>query len=199
MTELSSPDGSRPDRSCSDGANRRDTADGDPAARLIRLCVRRGWHIACAESLTGGLLADAFVRVPGASRAFLGSAVTYHLGAKKHLLGVDGALLEREGAVDARVARQMARGAAQAYAPALLPLAGPDGVGDASTILALSTTGVAGPESDGFKPVGLVYIGLLVPGLPVRSRELHFDGDREDIRRQAVDAVLGWACEATGA
>ncbi len=105
MTELSRSDVSRPD-----GGDRRDTVGGDPAACLIRLCVREGWHIACAESLTGGLLADAFVRVPGASRAFLGSAVTYHLGAKRHLLDVDGALLDHVGAVDARVARQMAEG-----------------------------------------------------------------------------------------
>ncbi len=193
MTELSRSDVSRPD-----GGDRRDTVGGDPAACLIRLCVREGWHIACAESLTGGLLADAFVRVPGASRAFLGSAVTYHLGAKRHLLDVDGALLDHVGAVDARVARQMAEGAAVAYAPALLPLDGPDGAGDPSTILALSTTGVAGPDSDGFKPVGLVYIGLLVPGHQPCSRELHMKGDRQSIREQAVEAALDWACGALG-
>lgn len=179
-------------------ATRQRTADRCPSARLIALCVRRGWHIACAESLTGGLLADAFVRVPGASQAFLGSAVTYHLGAKKHLLGVDGGLLAREGAVDAHVARQMARGAAAAYAPSLLPLEGADGPGDPSRILALSTTGVAGPESDGFKPVGLVYIGLLVPGHQPCSRELHMKGDRQSIREQAVEAALDWACGALG-
>jgi nicotinamide-nucleotide amidase len=174
------------------------------AARLIDVCVRRGWYIACAESLTGGLLADAFVSFPGASRVFLGSAVTYHLGAKKHLLGVDGHLLASAGAVDPRVARQMAVGAARAYAPSLLPLDGDrandmDAAVDMSRILALSTTGVAGPDSDGYKPVGLVYVGLLLPGQAVMAEELHLSGDRQLIRRAAVEAVLRLACEKTGA
>lgn len=163
------------------------------AASIIEECVRHQWFIACAESLTGGLLADAFVSIPGASRAFLGSAVTYHLGAKRHLLGVDGKLLEKVGAVDPRVARQMAVGAARAYAPALLPLAHPEGKVNPNKILALSTTGVAGPDSDGFKPVGLVYIGLLLPGREAESKQLHLKGDRSSIRHGAVAAALEWA------
>lgn len=170
----------------------------EDAAFLIDFCVRHHWSIACAESLTGGLLADAFVSVPGASRAFLGSAVTYHLGAKRHLLGVNGHLLSCEGAVDPSVARQMVVGTAKAYAPALLPLDGPDGPGDPSRILALSTTGVAGPQSDGHKPVGLVYVGLLVPGHEAQSRELRLQGDREQIRCGAVAVVLNWARRTVG-
>lgn len=194
------------------------------ASHLITLCVDRGWFIACAESLTGGLLADAFVRIPGASRAFLGSAVTYHLGAKRSLLGVDGQLLAKEGAVDARVARQMAEGTARAYAPSLIPLTA-DGATDAhdsdhsdhahvlhtasttqstraphsssdvssAQLLTLSTTGVAGPDSDGYKPVGLVYVGLRLPGHPAISKELHVTGDREEIRLRTVHEALSWA------
>ena len=48
------------------------------AEKILEICYRLGWHIACAESLTGGLLADAFVSVPGASKSFVGSLVIYN-------------------------------------------------------------------------------------------------------------------------
>ena len=87
----------------------------DMAARILRFCEAHDVKIVAAESLTGGLLADAFVRVPGASRVFLGSAVTYDIRAKTSILGVDRGLLEREGAVHPEVARQMAASVAGLY------------------------------------------------------------------------------------
>ena len=89
----------------------------DLAKRIEDACRIRGLFICSAESLTGGLLADAFVRIPGASDVFLGSAVTYAIAAKAHILGVDSALLEREGAVHPDVAKQMAVGAVAVRSP----------------------------------------------------------------------------------
>lgn len=59
------------------------------AAAVLRYCEANHFKIAAAESLTGGLLADAFVRIPGASKVFLGSAVTYDIRAKAKILGVN--------------------------------------------------------------------------------------------------------------
>lgn len=67
------------------------------AAAVLAYCETNHFKIAAAESLTGGLLADAFVRVPGASKVFLGSAVTYDIRAKASILGVDAELLRSEG------------------------------------------------------------------------------------------------------
>ena len=78
------------------------------AAGILKICEANNTKIACAESLTGGLLADAFVRIPGASNVLLGSAVTYDINAKASILHVDKALLDREGAVHPEVVRQMA-------------------------------------------------------------------------------------------
>lgn len=122
------------------------------AASILAWCESRSIKIAAAESLTGGLVADAFVRIPGASHVFLGSAVTYDIAAKASILGVDAGLLEREGAVHPEVARQMADGTAHLYAQS-----GYCGV------IGLSTTGVAGPGPDGDKPAGLVYVGVSLP------------------------------------
>ncbi len=63
------------------------------AAGILKICEANNTKIACAESLTGGL-ADAFVRIPGASNVLLGSAVTYDINAKASILHVDKALLD---------------------------------------------------------------------------------------------------------
>ena len=81
------------------------------AERIVAELTRRGERVAVAESLTGGLLASAFVDVPGASAVFGGGVVAYSTVFKAHLLGVDQALLDERGAVDPEVARQMASGA----------------------------------------------------------------------------------------
>jgi nicotinamide-nucleotide amidase len=176
------------------------------ASRLLNECRTRGWKIAAAESLTGGLLADAFVRVPGASTVFLGSAVTYDIKAKASVLGVDGQLLEQEGAVHPEVARQMARCVARLY----------DQPAYGGRVVGLSTTGVAGPGPDGDKPAGLVYAGVSLPGVPGVSDchtkfgaeasqgfadikderfnaafQYHFSGSREQVRRLTVLHILG--------
>lgn len=137
------------------------------AARILSNSVQLGFHIAAAESLTGGLLADAFVCVPGASRVFCGSAVTYDIHAKAKILGVDAHLLQTEGAVFKDVAMQMAVGASRIYRGAGWEYedeSSSESSADSSfPIIGLSTTGVAGPGPDGSKPAGLVYVGVLLP------------------------------------
>lgn len=182
------------------------------AAAILRTCESHGLRIACAESLTAGLLADAFVRIPGASTVFLGSAVTYDIRAKASILGVDRALLAREGAVHPEVARQMAVATARLYAQ-------PE---DGDTVIGLATTGVAGPGPDGDKPAGLVYVGVSLPaaaaelapdrretwlgadtpigtvrldgtddhGRRTIAVELRLDGTRQQVRERTVLRVL---------
>ena len=155
----------------------------DMAARILRFCEAHDVKIVAAESLTGGLLADAFVRVPGASRVFLGSAVTYDIRAKASILGVDRGLLEREGAVHPEVARQMAASVAGLYGQPEY----------ADRVIGLSTTGVAG------------YVGVRIPaaispdGVPsVTAHELHLTGGREEVRRGAVFSLVQIVSHFTG-
>lgn len=157
------------------------------ATSILAWCRPRGLKIACAESLTGGLLADAFVRVSGASAVFLGSAVTYDIAEKAAILHVDSELLRCKGAVDPEVARQMAWRTAQLFCR-------PHYEGK---VIGLSTTGVAGPDPDGDKPVGLVYSGVSLPtffedrcSLLEHCFRLELQGSREEIRRGTVWCVL---------
>lgn len=127
------------------------------AESILDACRSAGVLLAVSESLTGGLVSDAFVRIPGASDVFLGSAVTYDVAAKASVLGVDEGLLSSEGAVRPSVARQMAMGAALLFG---CPHQG-------TPVIGLSTTGVAGPGPDGRgNPQGLVYAGVFLPDRP---------------------------------
>ncbi|MGN0468134.1 MAG: competence/damage-inducible protein A [Acutalibacteraceae bacterium] len=100
---------------------------------------------ACAESCTAGLVAKRITDIPGASQVFECGIVSYSNEIKHKVLGVDEKALEKYGAVSEIVAAQMAYGAIKA--------SGAD--------IAVSVTGIAGPESDETgKEVGLIYIGV---------------------------------------
>lgn len=152
------------------------------AARLLALAIAADVRIAVAESLTGGLLADALVTVPGASRAFSGGIVAYDTALKSSLLRVDGARLRETGPVDELVAEQMARGVRVVCGV-------PERGGDAE--LGLSTTGVAGPDADpqSGQPAGVVWVGVSFRESSKTVR-LALEGDRDTIRRAAVLEAL---------
>ena len=109
------------------------------------LLRERGLTLSAAESCTGGLIAKRMTDLPGASKVFRGGVVSYTDDVKAGVLGVNRALLAGCGAVSEPVARAMAEGCRK--------VCGSD--------LAVSVTGVAGPDSDERgNPVGTVYIAL---------------------------------------
>ena len=128
----------------------------------LALLREKGLTFGCAESCTGGLIAKRLTDLPGASAVFRGGVVSYVNEIKQGVLGVPQALLEEYGAVSEPVARAMAE-----VARALL---GCD--------LAVSTTGVAGPDPDDRgNPVGLVYLALATPeGTFVKKLESNAGG-----------------------
>ena len=107
-----------------------------------------GATLATAESLTGGMLGERITSVSGSSAVYRGGVISYCNAVKAGALGVSQEDLDTLGAVSAPVAEQMAQGARQRLA----------------ADYALSTTGIAGPNSDETgKPVGLVYIACAGP------------------------------------
>ena len=120
--------------------------------------------------------------VPGSSAVLRGGVVSYALAVKEDVLGVDGALLAAEGAVDGSVARQMAEGARRVL-----------GCG-----IAVATTGIAGPGgAEPGKPVGTVWLAVASEG-GVRAVEHRFEGSREEVREASVGAAFGLLEEALG-
>lgn len=149
------------------------------AARVIEGLKEAALTLSTAESCTGGGIGHALTAVPGSSAVYLGGVISYTNGVKNRVLGVPADTLEAFGAVSPETARAMAAGAQELL----------------QTDLALSVTGLAGPDGDGSgKPVGLVYLGLAGQGW-TRTREYRFSGDRASVRQQAVQAALEWILE----
>lgn len=144
------------------------------AAALVALCTQKHLRVATAESCTGGLVAGAITAIPGASAIFTHGFVTYANDAKTEMLGVPAAMLAAHGAVSPEVAAAMAQGARQR----------------AHAALAVSTTGVAGPDGGSAeKPVGTVWFGLATPrGITTYHRI--FPGNRDEVRRASTDFAL---------
>lgn len=149
------------------------------AARLVTLLKTKGLTITTAESLTGGKIASAITAVSGSSAVFPGGVVSYCDRIKHQVLGVPQDLLDAYGAVSEPVAKAMAQGAAELM----------------DTDLALSATGLAGPDGDGSgTPVGTVYLGLYACGT-VQCKKHVFSGDRDSVRRQSVERAITMALE----
>jgi nicotinamide-nucleotide amidase len=147
-------------------------------APLQRILKERGLTICAAESCTGGLICAALTDLPGSSKYFLGGIVTYANEAKMELLGVSKASLDAHGAVSAEVAEEMARGARALF------------TADA----AVSVTGIAGPDDEGEKPVGLTFIGCATADR-LEVRQYNWIGGRASNRVASVEAALGLAVE----
>lgn len=144
------------------------TGDDTLFSVVFQKLQKRGMTISFAESCTGGMLAQSLTDLPGASKVFRESFVTYSNEAKIKYLGVSENTLFKHGAVSADTAKEMALG--------LLKQSGAD--------ICVSVTGIAGPDGGSDKkPVGLVYIAIAAVGR-VWSSEFHFAGTRERIRRR---------------
>jgi nicotinamide-nucleotide amidase len=145
------------------------------AQSVLDACRARGWHVATAESCTGGLVAGALTAIAGSSDVVERGFVTYSNEAKSALLGVPAETMAAHGAVSAETTAAMAEGA----------------VARAPVDLAVSVTGVAGPGGgSAAKPVGLVIFGLARRDGPCRTERHIFPGDRSAVRRAAVHHAL---------
>ena len=138
------------------------------------LAALAGKTLATAESCTGGMIGATLTAVSGSSAVYKGGIISYWSQIKQSLLGVDGEVLRKVGAVSAPVAEAMAVGTRKLL----------------ESDVAVSVTGLAGPSGDEFgNPVGTVFIGY-ADGEKTVVRECHFSGDREAVRRQATEAAL---------
>ena len=146
------------------------------AAALLADYQRAQLTIATAESLTGGLIGSVLTSVPGASRVYRGGVIAYSAEAKIKVLNVERQVCEG-GLVSEEVARQMSQGALEAL--------------EAS--VAVSCTGVAGPDWDNSGPVpvapGTVWMAISSKTANM-TRLLTMDGTREQIRMATAREAL---------
>jgi PncC family amidohydrolase len=146
----------------------------DLAVRLGERCLALGRRIATVESCTGGLIGHLITEVPGSSTYFVGGFITYSDDLKREAVGVPHDVLAAHGAVSAQVAMAMATG----------------GRARTGADLAVSVTGIAGPDGGtAAKPVGLTYVAV-ADGLGVAVRRHLWSGDRAENKRRSAAAAL---------
>jgi nicotinamide-nucleotide amidase len=131
--------------------------------------------LACAESCTGGWVAEVVTATAGSSQWFERGYVVYSNAAKQELLGVKADTLRQQGAVSEAVVREMAEGALR----------------HSHAQVALAISGVAGPSGGSpDKPVGTVCFAWVLRGAMATAETMHFSGNREAVRRQSVIHAL---------
>ena len=145
--------------------------DGDVHIEEVMLqrLRQQGKTMAVAESCTGGLLGKLLTDTPGSSASFVGGVIAYHNRVKQDVLQVSEDLIRTYGAVSGQVAASMA-----IQVRRLL-----------KSDYGVSITGIAGPDAEGEKSVGLVYLAVS-DGSRTRVREHRFKGTREMIRIQSA-------------
>jgi nicotinamide-nucleotide amidase len=153
-----------------------DAADPDLKAvleRLVAVLKQRGETVATAESLTGGMVGAALTDVPGVSAVYRGGVVVYATDLKAKLAGVPEDLLAAVGPVHPDTAAALATGVRERL----------------GATYGLATTGVAGPDPQAGVQAGTVYVAAAGPE-SVQVRKLRLPGDRANVRRGSVAAVL---------
>ena len=135
-----------------------------------------GLRIAAAESLTSGLLCSRVGAADQASEWFAGGVVAYSTEVKQRLLGVP----EGTDPCSAACAEQLAIGARDLL----------------GAHIAISTTGVGGPEPTDGHPAGTVFLGWASP-TESGHHFLQLDGDPAEVLAGTVAALrlLADRCE----
>src|SRR6266498_3288731 len=142
-------------------------------AAVGRLLSSSEHTLACAESLTGGLVGGRITTVAGASDYYRGGVVAYATEAKVAVLGVDQKLLDEHGPASEPVAAAMAEGARLAFA----------------ADVGLATTGVAGPTEQDGRPIGSVCLAVADAVGTVTTTQ-RAPGDRTQVRAWATTLAL---------
>lgn len=137
--------------------------------KVCQYLIDNNITISSIESLTGGLFASTITEVPGISKVYQGSLVTYTNDIKENVLGVKKSTLETCGAVSKECVREMLLQGSNIFV----------------TDIVLAFSGNAGPSASDGKPVGLVYIGYMING-ETHIHEYNFTGTRDEIRKQCI-------------
>lgn len=144
--------------------------DNSLAAVVVKDLVDQHLTITAAESLTAGEFQSTLGDVPGVSAVFPGGFVTYANSAKEQLLSIPPEIVDQYGVVSETVAIWMAKMAKEKM----------------GTDVAVSFTGVAGPDELEGHPAGTVWIGLAYQDREPQAFLYQFNNGRQQIRDRSV-------------
>lgn len=137
--------------------------------------IEKKLTLSAAESCTGGSFSARLTQLPGASRYFLGSVVSYSNTMKSLWLGVSENLLREKGAVSAEVVTQMLKGI----------------LGQTGSDYGVAVSGIAGPEGGtAEKPVGTIWCAVGKRGEEPHVWKIQAYGTREMVIERSVNALI---------
>lgn len=137
---------------------------------LVELLIEKGLTIGFIESFTGGKASSLISEIPGCSKTFLGSIVSYNVKVKENVVGVDPNIINKYSVVSKEVAEEMAIKGSKVL----------------NSDVTVSFTGNAGPSSDiGDKEVGLCYITIKI-FQEIETFELNIKKPRNEL---IIDAI----------
>ncbi|WP_249030242.1 CinA family protein [Tannockella kyphosi] len=140
---------------------------------LVSLLNQHHLSISSVESFTVGKFASTLGAIPGVSKVYKGSFITYQNQCKEEILKIDASDIIQYGVVSKEIAQFMVENGNELL----------------KTDICVSFTGNAGPEAMENKPVGRVYIGIMFLG-KVEVYELTLQGSRENIQNRAIQFVI---------
>lgn len=144
--------------------------------KILNKLIKKNISISTAESCTGGLLASSITKIKDTSKIYLGGYVTYSDELKIRDLGVKKTTIKKYGAVSKETALEMIN---EVY-------------NKNKTDVCISTTGIAGPGGGTkSKPVGLIYIGILINGKKKIFKK-KFSGTRLSIQKDCVSFIFNY-------
>ena len=148
---------------------------------LVQVCADQlrahGAMVAVAETITGGLLANAFSGLCGSGKFFAGGCICSSIDAKVQMLDVPEEIVLQHGAVSAESAVAMATGVAERLCSSYgLAIAG-------------ATSGSCGGVPENL--TGDIYLALSAPH-GVWAKKLHLPGARSQVKPRAITAALDW-------
>jgi len=139
-----------------------------------RLIAEKGFTISFAESATAGWLCSEFALTEQSGQVLKGGIACYDADLKVSLLGVPKSLIDQFTPESMEVTREMAYRLGKLI-PAHIYV----------TVTGLTTPG--GSETPE-KPVGTMFVFILINGQPTSFRKV-FDGSCEEIIRQTICAT----------
>ncbi|MFN8239588.1 MAG: CinA family nicotinamide mononucleotide deamidase-related protein [Bacteroidales bacterium] len=141
---------------------------------VFKMLSERGETLSLAESCTGGRIASLVTSIPGSSKIFLGSVVSYDNSIKTGVLGVDPSIIEQHGAVSRETVISMAEKVRLLF----------------RTDWAIATSGIAGPDGGTpGKPVGTVWVSVSSASGTIAETYVYGQDRQVNISRFSVAAL----------
>lgn len=150
--------------------------DGNDIQEILKeILLQTKLTLSVAESCTGGELSRLITSVSGSSGYFLGGIIPYDYQKKIEILGVSEQTILKKTVVSEEVAQEMSYGCQKLF----------------KTNIALSTTGVAGPNSDDFNnEIGTVFYSIRVNDFEKANRLYLPHFERNDFANFVSQRVL---------